>query len=109
MMRLSLGNSVLTQAAVRYSRFRPRRWQPAPELPRMPATYAAFYQAALRSRHRFFASGAARRYHAPLARNRAIWSARRWLKAYREGERTREVMAAIADCMAIIEVLSGRS
>jgi len=75
----------------------------------MPVAYAALYQAALRSRHRFFASREGRRYHVPLARNRAIWCVRGWLKAYREGERTPEVIGAIADCMAIIAVLSGRS
>ena len=47
-------------------------WQPAPELPPMPVAYAAHYEAALRSRHLFFASREGRRYHLPLARNRAI-------------------------------------
>ena len=75
----------------------------------MPACYAVLYHAALRSRHRYFASPEGRRYHVPLARNRAIWSVRRWLKHYRHGECTPEVIAAIADGMAIIAVLSSRS
>ncbi len=75
----------------------------------MPASYAVLYQAALLSRHRYFASREGRRYHVLLARNRAIWSVRRWLKRYREGECTPRVIKAIADCMAIITVLSSRS
>ena len=75
----------------------------------MPACYAVLYQAAPYCRHRYLASPEGRGYHVPLARNRAIWSLRRWLKYYREGECTPEVIAAIADCMAIIAVLSSRS
>ena len=75
----------------------------------MPACYAVLYHAALRSQHRYFASREGRRYHVLLARNRAIWSVRRWLKCYRQGECTPEVIATIADCMAIIAVLSSRS
>ena len=75
----------------------------------MPACYAVLYHAALRSRHRYFASREGRRYHILLARNRAIWSMRRWLKRYRQGVRTLKVIAAIADGMATITVLSSRS
>ena len=73
----------------------------------MPASYARLYHAALHRRHRDFASPVGRRYHIPLARNRAIWHARSWLKLYRDGERTPEIIAAVADCMAVIQVLSG--
>jgi hypothetical protein len=72
----------------------------------MPAHHGA---AALRSQHRFFASREERRFQVALARNRAIWSVRGWLKCYREGERTHEVIVAIAECMATIGVLSSRS
>ena len=108
-MRIRVSSPASEQPFAGYSHFRPRRWQPAPQLPPMPAAYAALYQAAFRSRHEFFASREGRRYHVPLARNRAIWCVRRWLKCYREGERTAKVVAEIADCMAIIAVLSSQN
>jgi hypothetical protein len=75
----------------------------------MPPSYAALYQAALDRRHRDFASPKGRRYHVPLARNRATWHVRCWLKLCRKGQQTPEVVEAIADCMATITVLSSRS
>jgi hypothetical protein len=98
----------LPPALVRSSHFRPRLWHPAPKLPEMPLSYGALYDKALHANHVFF-SGEGRRLHVPLARNRAIWAARGWIKRYREGERTREVMSAIADCMGAIAVLSCRN
>ena len=98
----------LPPALVRSSHFRPRLWHPAPKLPEMPLSYGAMYDKALHANHVFF-SGPGRRLHVPLARNRAIWAARSWIKRYREGDHTRSVMSAIADCMGAIAVLSSRN
>jgi hypothetical protein len=99
----------LPPALVRSSHFRPRLWHPAPKLPEMPLSYGALYDKALHANHVFFSGPKGRRLHVPLARNRAIWAARRWIKCYREGEHSRRVMSAIADCMGAIAVLSSRS
>jgi hypothetical protein len=88
---------------------RRRRWHPAPQLPPMPPGYAALYQEALRARHAFFASRKGRRYNVALARNRAIWNVRGWLKHYREGRCDRQILKAIAHCMATVAVLSSRN
>jgi hypothetical protein len=75
----------------------------------MPPEYEKLYHEALRMYHEMYSSGKVRRHNTSKSRTQSIWILRRWLKLYREGDHSAEVLQAIARGYAHVAVIDSRN